>query len=101
VSTVNVTLHAFAAECRAAAPMLLGAGHAAIDRYFLPAGRTAENRRSGVRRTNDETDRQTDGRTPDRYIGPAAAAAAEVRRVRRRRICPAQHSMWAVSKTVS
>jgi len=33
----------FAAEQRAAAPLLLSAGCAAIDRYFLSAGRTAAN----------------------------------------------------------
>jgi len=37
-----VELPAFA-ECRAAAPLLLGAGRAAIDRYPLPAGHTAAN----------------------------------------------------------
>jgi len=42
-SAVNVTLLAFDAERRAAAPLLLGAGRAAIDRYLLPAGRTAAN----------------------------------------------------------
>jgi len=34
-----VTLLAFAA----AAPLLLGAGHAAVDRYLLPAASTAAN----------------------------------------------------------
>jgi len=40
---VNVTLLAFAAERRAAAPLLLSADRAAIDRYILPAGHTAAN----------------------------------------------------------
>ena len=39
-SAVNVTLLAFAAERRAAAPLLLNAGRAVIDQYLLPAGRT-------------------------------------------------------------
>jgi len=42
-SAVNATLFAFAAKCRAAAPLQLSAGRAAIDRYLLPAGRTAAN----------------------------------------------------------
>jgi len=41
---VNVTLLAFArAERRAAAPLLLSVGRAAIDGYLLPVGRTAAN----------------------------------------------------------
>ena len=42
-SASNVTLLAFAAERRAAAPLLLSAGRAAIDRYLLLPGRTAAN----------------------------------------------------------
>jgi len=38
-----VTLLAFAAERRATAPLLLSAGHAAIDRCLLPAVCTAAN----------------------------------------------------------
>ena len=39
-----MTLLAFAADRRAAAaPLLPGAGRAAIDRYLLPAGPTAAN----------------------------------------------------------
>jgi len=33
-----------------------------------PPGPQQQTRRSGVRRPNDGTDGQTDGRTPDRYI---------------------------------
>jgi len=36
-------LLACAAERRAAAPLQLSAGRAAIDRYILPTGRTAAN----------------------------------------------------------
>jgi len=43
MSADSVTLSTFAAERRAAAPLLLSAGHAAIDRYLLPAGSTAAN----------------------------------------------------------
>jgi len=39
----NVALPAFAAARRAAAPCCCGAGRAAIDRFFLPAGPTAAN----------------------------------------------------------
>ena len=66
-----MTLPAFAAERRAAAPLLLTTASAAIDRYLLPAGRTAANpqRRSAA---GELWDRRTDGRTDDRYIDPAA-----------------------------
>ena len=43
VPAVDVTLLASAADCRAATPLLLSAWRAAIDRYLLPAGRTAAN----------------------------------------------------------
>jgi len=66
-----MTLPAFAAERRAAAPLLLTAGRAAIDRYLLPAGRTAANPRQRSA-AGELWDRQTDGRTDDRYIVPAA-----------------------------
>ena len=42
-SAVNAALPAFAAARRAAAPSCCGAGRAAIDRYVLPVGCTAEN----------------------------------------------------------
>ena len=45
-SAVNVTLLAFAALRHAAAPLLLSAGRAAIDRYLLPAGRTESSPQS-------------------------------------------------------
>jgi len=38
-----VSLLAFAAKRRAAAPLVLSAGRAAVDRYFLLAWRTAAN----------------------------------------------------------
>jgi len=71
-SAVNMTLPAFAAERRAAAPLLLGAG--AVDRYVLPAGRSAANpphAAASVERWGRQTDRETDGRTPDRCVDPA------------------------------
>jgi len=67
-----MTLPAFAAERRAAATMLLTAGRAAIDRYPCPPGAQQQTRSGGVRRANYGTDGQTDGRTDDRYIDPAA-----------------------------
>jgi len=48
---------------RRAAPLLLTAGRAAIDRYLLPAGPTAANppqRRARPDGTDGQTDRQTD-----------------------------------------
>jgi len=71
-SAANMTLPAFAAERRAAAPMLLGAG--AVDRYVLPAGRSAANpphAAASDERWGRQTDRETDGRTPDRCVDPA------------------------------
>ena len=65
-----------APHAAAEARLLLGTGRAAIDRHLLPAGPTAANpqqRRAAAewdRRTNG--DRQTDGRTPDRYTDPAS-----------------------------
>jgi len=70
-----VTLLAFAAERRAAAPLLLSADRAAIDRYFhCSPSAQQQTRSSGVRRENDG--RRTDRRMPDRYIDPALRAAA-------------------------
>jgi len=57
-----VALLAFAAERRAAAPLLLWA-LAAIDRYLLPAGLTAANPPHAPAVAQDGTDRRTDGRT--------------------------------------
>jgi len=59
-SADNAALPAFARrDATAAARLLLTAGRAAIDRYLLPAGPTAANPPSGVRRNG--TDRQRDG----------------------------------------
>jgi len=43
-----VTLPAFAAEPRAAALLLLGAGRASVDRYLMPDGLTAANPTHGT-----------------------------------------------------
>jgi len=79
-----MTLPAFAAERRAAAPLLLGAG-ARRCRLICPARGALSSklaaRRSDCERCDRRTDRQTDGRTPDRYIDPVP------------------HTMRAVSKT--
>ena len=53
-------LLAFAAERRAAAPLPLTAGSAAINRYLLPAGRTAANPQQ--RQVNDGTKGHTNAR---------------------------------------
>ena len=55
-------LLAFAAKRRAAAPLLLSAGCAAIDRYHLPAERTAANSQRMMEQTDKRTDRQTNAR---------------------------------------
>jgi len=54
---------AFAAERRAAAPLLLAAGRAAIDRCILAVRRTAANPQQ--RRAAAGWDGRTDRRTPD------------------------------------
>jgi len=64
-SSVNVTLPAFAAERRAAAPLL------SID-ISRPHGAQQQTRRTPPLRSNDRTYiGRTDGRTPDRCIDPA------------------------------
>jgi len=52
----HVTLLAFAA----AAPLLLGAGRGAIDRYHLPTGPTAANPQHAAAASIAGTDRQID-----------------------------------------
>ena len=74
-----MTLLAFAA----AAPLLLGAGHAAVDRYLLTAASTAANPPHAAAAVNVSSwDRQvvgqTDRRTPYRYIDPAAYYAISI-----------------------
>ena len=56
----------------AAARLLLSTGRAAINRYLLPTGPTAANPQQ--RRAAAGWDRQTDGRTDDRYIDHAPHA---------------------------
>ena len=69
-STVNVTLPAFAAERRAAAPLLLGAG--AVDR------RSAANPPHGAAGV-ERWDRQTDGLYPRPcYAGTAPDSASNL-----------------------
>ena len=62
----NVALPAFTRR----APLLLSAGHAAIDRYLLPAELTAANLQQRVCCCEPMLE-QTDGRTPYHYIDPA------------------------------
>jgi len=54
---VNMALPVFAAERRAAAPLLLNAGRVTIDRYFLTDGPQQQPRRP--LRSNDWTNEQT------------------------------------------
>ena len=65
-SAVNVALPAFSAARRAAAPCCCGAGHAAIDRYFLPTRLTTANPPHAV--AAGEWERQTDGQTDGHRI---------------------------------
>jgi len=55
---------------------------AAVDQYLPPAGPTAANPPIAVDAAQDGTDRQkdkrTDGRTPYRYLDPAAYCASNV-----------------------
>jgi len=44
-------------------------------------GAQQQTRRAPLLLSNDETDRQTDGRTPDRYIDPAPHAMRAVSEV--------------------
>jgi len=63
-----VTLLAFAAVRRAAAPLLLSGRRQrllSID-ISCPQGAQQQTRRTLLQRSIDGTDRQTDGRTPDR-----------------------------------
>ena len=69
-SAVNVTLLAFAAERRAAAAERCGRA-ASID-ISCPPGAQQQTHSSAVQQANDGTEAQTDRRTPDRYIEPAA-----------------------------
>jgi len=59
-----VTLLAFAAERRAAAPLLLGA----VDRYLPPVGPTAANSLHAAAAAPEGTDRPIDGRTDGHRI---------------------------------
>jgi len=69
-SVVSVTLPAFAC---CTARLMHGAcplrAPAAIDRYLLPAGRSAANQSAAVAAV-DRRDRQTDGQTLDRSVDP-------------------------------
>ena len=67
-----MVLPAFAAERRVAAPLLLGARRPplSID-TSCPHGAQQQTHRTPLMRSNDGTDRRTDGRTPDRYTDRA------------------------------
>jgi len=72
-----VTLPAFAAERRAAAPLLPRARRPplSID-ISCPRGAQQQTRRTPLLLSIDGTDGQTDGRTLDRYIDPAPYAGS-------------------------
>jgi len=67
-SAVNTTLPVFAAERRAAAPLLLSAPAAGTCRSISPAGRALSSKPAGH---VDQWDRETNERTLDRFIDPA------------------------------
>ena len=71
-SADKVALLASAAGRRAAAAP---GGDRSID-VFCPPGAQQQTRRTGMQRSIDGTDRQTDGRTPDRSIEPAVYYAS-------------------------
>jgi len=77
-----VTLLAFAAVRRAAAAAVLRRPVAAASVDTWPPGRQQHTHRIGMQRLMDGADgladRQTDGRTPCRYIDPFAYHASRV-----------------------
>ena len=70
-SADNVALPAFAAARRAAARLLLGAGRAAIDRSHGRRAHSSKPAAGACGGRMAQTDRQTDGGTPDRCIDSA------------------------------
>jgi len=75
-SANNVTLLAFAADYRAAAP----SPAVAVDRCRLAAGHTTASP-THTAAVVDRRDRQTDERTPYRYIQPVAYYASSVSKI--------------------
>jgi len=66
-----MALPAFAAECRAAAPLLLGASRCRpISPVRMALSTRQQTRRPPRLRSNDGSDKRTDGRTPDRCVDP-------------------------------
>jgi len=63
-----MALPAFAAECRAAAPLLLGASRCSD--ISCPHGAQHSAANPPRLRSNDGSDKRTDGRTPDRCVDP-------------------------------
>jgi len=67
-SAVNVTLPAFAAERRAAVLLLLGVRRPPLSiNISCSHGAQQQSRGTPLLRSNDGTDKRTDGRTPNRY----------------------------------
>ena len=66
---VKTTLSAFAAERRAAAPLLLGAGIFCLRSTSPDSGVLSS--KPPLLLSTDGTDRRTDGRTLDRFVDPA------------------------------
>jgi len=79
-AAVNLPLSAFAAERRAAAPLLLSAGQQSID-ISCPPGAQQQTRRTPLLWSNDGTDRRTGTRASHRpcfayYAGSGNTAAS-------------------------
>jgi len=86
---------AFAAERRAAAPLLLAAGRAAIDRYILAVRRTAANPQQ--RRAAAGWDGRTDGRPIHSSLGGLGILCRQQWRQREFKVGGTNHRMgWGV-----
>jgi len=90
-SALNVTLSYLLLSAGALLQHGARSAPSAIDLYCLPAGRSAENSPAAVAAVAavDRRDRQTDGRTLNQCIDPAAhtARAASAKSVSCRNVC--------------
>jgi len=96
-SPVNAALLASAAECRAAAPLLLSAGRAAIDRYLLSIGRSAANPRRATDGIDKQMDEQTETRPLHRPFVDPAKHTTHAGGVKNSILIPDQSTVAAIS----
>jgi len=73
-----MALPAFAAERRAAAPLLPAAWRPQLSIDISSLHGAQQQTRRTLLRSNDGTDRRTDGQTPNRFIDPAPHRAVSV-----------------------